>query len=149
MTQKPDPFFDDLIASVREMKARKPAAVHTPSQIQARRGRPVGSVAASKKVPVNLRVDEDVVRALRATGSGWQTRVNSILREAMFGAHTVEVVDLVMNVPQMRHVERAAIFAGSTKLPDSLRVAMNTNYVDQGESGPSTYFSLLTPDWSN
>lgn len=32
---------------------------------------------------ISLRIDPDVVAALRATGRGWQTRVNALLREAV------------------------------------------------------------------
>ncbi len=32
---------------------------------------------------VSLRVDADVLAALRATGRGWQTRVNALLRKAI------------------------------------------------------------------
>lgn len=41
------------------------------------RGRPKLAVP---KVPINLRVDAEVLRAFRATGSGWQTRMNAVLR---------------------------------------------------------------------
>ena len=44
------------------------------------RGRPLGSVAGVTKQPVTLRLDPDVLQALKATGPGWQTRVNEILR---------------------------------------------------------------------
>lgn len=44
------------------------------------RGRPVGSVAEQTKEKVNLRLDPDVLDALRASGRGWQTRVNDLLR---------------------------------------------------------------------
>lgn len=43
-----------------------------------KRGRPK---AAETKVPVKLRLDPDVVEVLRATGPGWQTRVNRMLRD--------------------------------------------------------------------
>lgn len=43
-----------------------------------RRGRPP---LESPKQRVTLRLDEDVVAALRASGRGWQTRVNAVLRE--------------------------------------------------------------------
>ena len=33
-------------------------------------------------LPVTLRLDSDVVRHFRATGKGWQTRINDILRKA-------------------------------------------------------------------
>jgi uncharacterized protein (DUF4415 family) len=42
-----------------------------------RRGRPVGS----KKVSVTARLDRDVVEAFRASGKGWQTRLNAALKE--------------------------------------------------------------------
>lgn len=41
------------------------------------RGRPK---SAHTKVAVKLRLDPDVLEALRATGDGWQTRVNETLR---------------------------------------------------------------------
>lgn len=44
------------------------------------RGRPAGSVADETKEKVNLRLDADVLEGLRATGKGWQTRVNAALR---------------------------------------------------------------------
>ena len=40
------------------------------------RGRPLKE---KKKVPVTLRLDPDVVKALRASGPGWQTRTNALL----------------------------------------------------------------------
>jgi uncharacterized protein (DUF4415 family) len=48
-----------------------------------RRGRPAGSVAAVTKEPVKLRLDPDVLAALRATGDGWQTRINDMLRASL------------------------------------------------------------------
>lgn len=43
-----------------------------------RRGRPP---VENPKQRVTLRLDEDVVSALRASGRGWQTRVNALLRD--------------------------------------------------------------------
>lgn len=40
-----------------------------------------GRKAAQTKVPVKLRLDPDVVAVPRATGPGWQARVNQMLRE--------------------------------------------------------------------
>lgn len=45
-----------------------------------KRGRPAGS---GIKAPTTLRLDRDVLQALRASGDGWQTRVNDLLREAV------------------------------------------------------------------
>lgn len=42
-----------------------------------RRGRPVGRTKASQTV----RFDLDVLAAFKATGKGWQTRMNDALRE--------------------------------------------------------------------
>lgn len=44
----------------------------------ARIGRPL---AEAPKVAVKLRLDPDLLAVLRATGPGWQTRANRILRE--------------------------------------------------------------------
>jgi uncharacterized protein (DUF4415 family) len=71
-----------LRESLAQAKRGEFAAVHTPEIITARkRGRPVGSKKADAKVAVKLRLDPDVLDVLRATGDGWQTRVNHILRE--------------------------------------------------------------------
>ncbi|NAZ37180.1 BrnA antitoxin family protein [Rubellimicrobium sp. CFH 75288] len=43
------------------------------------RGRPK---SAAPKVQVSLRLDPDVLEKFRATGPGWQSRINAALREA-------------------------------------------------------------------
>jgi uncharacterized protein (DUF4415 family) len=45
-----------------------------------RRGRPKAAVT---KEAVKIRLDADVLSALRATGDGWQTRINDMLRASM------------------------------------------------------------------
>ena len=50
------------------------------NQTLIKRGRPK---AAATKEPVKLRLDPDVVDALRATGDGWQTRINDMLRASL------------------------------------------------------------------
>jgi len=44
-----------------------------------RPGRPKGS---GTKQPVSLRLDKDVIAHFRATGPGWQSRMNDALRKA-------------------------------------------------------------------
>jgi uncharacterized protein (DUF4415 family) len=44
------------------------------------RGRPKSAVT---KEPVKLRLDADVLAALRASGEGWQTRINDTLRASL------------------------------------------------------------------
>ncbi len=34
------------------------------------------------KVPVSLRLDREVIEKFKATGPGWQTRMNEVLRAA-------------------------------------------------------------------
>lgn len=45
-----------------------------------RRGRPP---LENKKQAIKLRIDADVISAFKATGKGWQTRMNAVLRENM------------------------------------------------------------------
>jgi uncharacterized protein (DUF4415 family) len=73
-----------LREALAEAKAGQAGQVHTPEQVATRRrGRPAGSVAAVSKEPVKLRLDPDVLAALRATGDGWQTRINEMLRASL------------------------------------------------------------------
>ena len=46
--------------------------------LQPKRGRPP---AEHPKAHVNIRLDADVVAAFRASGRGWQTRLNAALKE--------------------------------------------------------------------
>ncbi|MCX7235165.1 MAG: BrnA antitoxin family protein [Burkholderiales bacterium] len=45
-----------------------------------RRGRPRAAVS---KTPIKIRLDADVLAALRASGDGWQTRINDTLRASL------------------------------------------------------------------
>jgi len=47
--------------------------------VKVQRGRPR---SAGRKLPLKLRLDPDVVAAFRATGPGWQSRMNAALRRA-------------------------------------------------------------------
>ncbi len=44
------------------------------------RGRPPLAV---KRPTLNMRVDAEILEAFKATGPGWQTRINSLLRDAV------------------------------------------------------------------
>jgi uncharacterized protein (DUF4415 family) len=48
------------------------------------RGRPPVDV---KRPTLNMRIDAEVLGAFKATGPGWQTRINAVLRDAV--AHGV------------------------------------------------------------
>ena len=47
------------------------------------RGRPAGSVKDDAKQAISIRLDPDVIAHFRATGPGWQSRVNAALRKAI------------------------------------------------------------------
>ena len=44
-------------------------------------GRPVGSVKPDRKVPTTIRLSPEVSSAFRATGHGWQTRIDAALKD--------------------------------------------------------------------
>jgi uncharacterized protein (DUF4415 family) len=58
--------------------------VHTPEQIVERRsGRRMGRGGERAKEAVTIWLDADVIASLRASGDGWQTRVNDVLRASL------------------------------------------------------------------
>ena len=94
-TPKP---LTDAAGEVRELTAAdlaqfKPAAEVLPPELLA------GLVALKKtrgpqqaptKVPTTIRFDPEVLAGLKATGKGWQTRVNEAVREWLKShSHTV------------------------------------------------------------
>jgi uncharacterized protein (DUF4415 family) len=50
------------------------------AQLRPMRGRPR---LVRPKVALTMRVDAEVMEALKSSGAGWQTRVNSLLRDAL------------------------------------------------------------------
>ena len=63
---KPLDHFPELAAIIRKRGQRGPQKAPTKQQ-------------------VTLRLDKDVVDRFRATGSGWQSRINDALRKARVG----------------------------------------------------------------
>jgi uncharacterized protein (DUF4415 family) len=47
--------------------------------------RPGRPPKANRKVSVTLRLDRDVVDRFKATGRGWQTRINAMLKKSKVG----------------------------------------------------------------
>lgn len=89
---KPAPSGEDLDSvdfpemSDAELAAMRPAREVLPphffeamADLRRTRGRPV---LDHPKKQVTLRLDEDVLETYRATGKGWQSRVNAALRKA-------------------------------------------------------------------
>ncbi len=88
MKRKPNPYLidDDNPELTKEDFARmRPAKEVLPQLLGKKsaeallrgRGRPK---LEQPKVPVTLRIDADVLAHLKASGPGWQTRVNDALR---------------------------------------------------------------------
>lgn len=50
----------------------------TERDTKSRGGRPRGSI----KRPISIRLDEDVIEKFKATGPGWQSRINEALKRA-------------------------------------------------------------------
>ena len=76
--------FDPAADADRELynpnDAAAVAAYWKDATIQRGRGRP----ALAVKCPtLNMRVDAEVLEAFKATGPGWQTRINALLRDAI------------------------------------------------------------------
>lgn len=73
-------------AAINRGIAADPDALELTAELAARlqplrrRGRPT---VQHPKAPMTMRVDADVLAAIKATGAGWQTRVNDLLREAV------------------------------------------------------------------
>lgn len=83
MDEEMKTFAADVLESIAQAKRGEFARVHTPTDIAAykARGRPVGSVKDDTKQAVTVRYSPEVLVAFRATGAGWQTRMNDALRE--------------------------------------------------------------------
>lgn len=56
-----------------------------PVQVPRERNRGGRPYSADPKVPISIRLDRAVVEKFRATGPGWQSRINEMLRNAELG----------------------------------------------------------------
>ncbi|PZO74140.1 MAG: hypothetical protein DI640_07075 [Sphingomonas taxi] len=84
MSRTPPPAdFDENPEWTEEDFARaRPASEVLPPEVVALLVRRRGPQAAPTKKAVTLRLDPDVVEKFKATGRGWQTRINNALRQA-------------------------------------------------------------------
>ncbi len=65
-----------------DMRTFKPANEILPPALQKTLGmRPRGPQKTPTKVSTTIRLSNDVVQAFRATGDGWQTRVDAALKD--------------------------------------------------------------------
>ena len=76
----PSPEQDAAIALAAQTDQDAPIltdAQWTEVQTRLQRGRPLGS---GRKTQITLRIDTDVLNKFKATGSGWQSRINEALK---------------------------------------------------------------------
>lgn len=78
---KPEPTIKPVISNSGKIPplAEKPVkdqSLKTDAQ-SGKRGRPATGTA---KEPVTIRLDADLLAAIKATGPGWQTRLNDLIR---------------------------------------------------------------------
>ena len=92
MPRKPDPeLIDDEIPELDEawFRRARPAAEVLPPELLAilpkRKPGQRGPQRAPVKKKISLRVDAEVLAHYKATGPGWQSRVNEALRKAALG----------------------------------------------------------------
>ncbi|WP_157264787.1 BrnA antitoxin family protein [Azohydromonas aeria] len=82
--QKPSPeaVDDDNPEWTADEVSRAQRFVALPQSLQDKLGRRVrGPQKAPLKEPTTIRFDSDVLEAFKATGRGWQTRMNDALRD--------------------------------------------------------------------
>jgi uncharacterized protein (DUF4415 family) len=70
------PLTDEQLARMRPAHEVLSPALY--AALTAKRGRPRSE---TPKIFTGIRFDADVLAALKATGKGWQTRVNEVMRE--------------------------------------------------------------------
>lgn len=69
-------IYDDKISGFVETELITPGL----TALKNKGGRPR---SGATKVAISIRLDPDIVSAWKATGPGWQTRMNQTLRETM------------------------------------------------------------------
>lgn len=73
---------DDSVSTEQEMSLARPFAEALPElyeSIMRARGRPP---IDNPKQQITLRLDQEVITKFKATGKGWQSRINEVLRQA-------------------------------------------------------------------
>lgn len=82
----PQPWDDDDLPEWTEEQFKKAAYYKGGKLVRPATGtltKPGRPLKENPKKPVSLRLDPDVIDAFRATGKGWQSRINEELRKAL------------------------------------------------------------------
>lgn len=76
-------FAADVLESLKQAQRGERARTDSPEAIATykARGHPVGSTKKDTKQAVTVRYSPDVLAAFRATGKGWQARMNDALKD--------------------------------------------------------------------
>ena len=83
MSHNPSVIFDEENPEwMREDFARAKRGDDMPAHIRAAFPKTRGRPAGSNKQLVSLRIDCDTLERFRASGPGWQSRINEVLRRA-------------------------------------------------------------------
>ncbi len=72
---------EEIASRMRPLRETDPELLARIQAFQAKRGRPLGAT----KNAIKISLDAELVEVLRASGKGWQTRVNATLREVYMG----------------------------------------------------------------
>ena len=81
-----DTVSDNPELSDQELARARPFTEIFPelaAKLETERRRPGRPLAATPKVSTTLRLDPDILAHFRATGPGWQSRINAALRSAV------------------------------------------------------------------
>jgi len=83
MSDRPVVFDTDNPEWTKADFARAQQGDDIPAHIRAAFPKTRGRPAGSNKQLVSLRLDRDVLEKFRATGPGWQSRINEVLKAAV------------------------------------------------------------------
>lgn len=72
-------WTEEDIKNARPFREMFPELAEQIREEIAKRGRPHSAIT---KQPVTIRLDLDVIAKFKATGRGWQSRINEVLRQA-------------------------------------------------------------------
>ncbi len=79
------PSVEDDAAIARGIASDPDAAPDMSAPVPGIVRRPGRPTKANPKVSVRLRLDRDVIDRFKATGQGWQTRINAVLKKSKVG----------------------------------------------------------------
>lgn len=90
MPRKPNPYRID--AENPEITAKQMATARPAIEVLMEQGlvRRRGKQKAPRKELISIRLDQDLIETMKATGQGWQTRANATLRASMMSAPAIK-----------------------------------------------------------